>query len=243
MSKKRTHHSVYRKIYKQYYGAIPKDADGRSYEIHHIDGDHENNDPKNLKAVTIQEHYDIHYAQGDWSACLMMSERMKISPEEKSRLASLHCHRMIAEGRNALMIMNANQSGANNKGYDHTIYCFEHKDTKERVHLTRYEFYTKYNLPANQITGLVQGDHRSVHRWVLIKMDASGNENSSDSDNKLKDHTIYGFKNKNTGDIVYMTRSDFVRKYGGRGINKSSVWLLVKKKNNRKSVGGWALVE
>ena len=63
----------YRKIYKQYYGEIPVDADGRSFEIHHIDGDHSNNNPLNLKAVSIQEHYDIHYSQGDWYACLLIS--------------------------------------------------------------------------------------------------------------------------------------------------------------------------
>jgi hypothetical protein len=58
----RTPSHVFRKIYEDYFGPIPKDSDGRSYDIHHIDGDHSNNHPSNLKAVTIQEHYDIHYA-------------------------------------------------------------------------------------------------------------------------------------------------------------------------------------
>ena len=39
----------YRKIYEQHYGPIPKDTDGRSYEIHHIDGNHNNNDINNLR--------------------------------------------------------------------------------------------------------------------------------------------------------------------------------------------------
>jgi hypothetical protein len=241
MGKKRTHHSVYRKIYKQHYGAIPVDEQGRSYEIHHIDNDHENNDPDNLKAVTIQEHYDIHYVQGDWSACLMMSERMKVSPEEKSRLATLHNKKLIEEGRHHFI--GIDQSGKNNSGYDHTIYCFEHKDTKERVNSTRYEFYTKYNLSAHHITGLVHGNHRSVHGWTIIKIDIDGIEYSSDAENKLKDHTIYGFKHEKTGEVVYMTRSEFVRTYEGRGINRGTVSLLVKKKNNRKSAGGWMLVK
>lgn len=77
----------YRKIYEQNYGPIPVDFDGRTYEIHHIDGNANNNEPSNLIAVSIQEHYNIHYKQGDYSACLIMSERMKISPEEKSELA------------------------------------------------------------------------------------------------------------------------------------------------------------
>lgn len=58
--------SIYRKIYEQTFGPIPVDSSGRTYEIHHIDGNHLNNDIENLKAMTIQEHYDIHNAQGDF---------------------------------------------------------------------------------------------------------------------------------------------------------------------------------
>jgi hypothetical protein len=74
----------YRKIYENHYGKIPKDETGRSYEIHHIDGDHSNNDPSNLKSVSIQEHYDIHYAQGDWGACHMIGRKMALTTDEIS---------------------------------------------------------------------------------------------------------------------------------------------------------------
>lgn len=56
-------------------------------EIHHIDGDHSNNDITNLRLVTIQEHYQIHYDQGDYGACVIMSYRMKLSPAEISELS------------------------------------------------------------------------------------------------------------------------------------------------------------
>jgi hypothetical protein len=87
-----------RLVYKKYFGEIPKDTNGRSYEVHHIDGNHKNNDINNLKLVTIDEHYAIHYSQGDYGACLIMSERMGISPEEKSRLASKHSQARLARG-------------------------------------------------------------------------------------------------------------------------------------------------
>lgn len=78
----------YRKIYEKHYGPIPKDHDGRTYEIHHIDSDHSNNKPANLTAVTLQEHYDIHYAQGDYGSCyLMASQRLNMPPEELSKLS------------------------------------------------------------------------------------------------------------------------------------------------------------
>jgi hypothetical protein len=88
----------YRKIYESYHGPIPYDETGRRYEIHHIDGNHNNNNISNLKLVTIQEHYEIHKAQGDWAACLIMSERMKISPEEKTILARAVQKRKVNAG-------------------------------------------------------------------------------------------------------------------------------------------------
>lgn len=41
--------TIYRKIYENHFGPIPKDKDGRSYEIHHIDGNRKNNEISNLK--------------------------------------------------------------------------------------------------------------------------------------------------------------------------------------------------
>ena len=77
----------YRKIYEKFYGPIPYDNDGRRLEIHHIDSNHNNNDISNLTAITIQEHYDIHYAQEDWAACLLIAQRMDLSPKEISEVA------------------------------------------------------------------------------------------------------------------------------------------------------------
>jgi hypothetical protein len=79
----------YRKIYENHTGLIPKEADGRTYEIHHIDGDHSNNSPDNLIAVTLQEHYNIHYAQGDFGACMLMKlQRMDHTVDEIKMLNS-----------------------------------------------------------------------------------------------------------------------------------------------------------
>lgn len=89
--------NIYRKIWEQYYGPIPKDENGRSYEIHHIDGNRLNNHIDNLKCVSIKEHYNIHHSQKDWSACLLISERMIISTEEKSILAKNHVKKQLQQ--------------------------------------------------------------------------------------------------------------------------------------------------
>jgi hypothetical protein len=88
-----------KKIWKNHFGvAIPKDSDGRSYEIHHIDGDSENDDIDNLICLTIHEHYDIHYWQEDWMACHRMSKRLEISTEETSRLGKLAQQKRVLDG-------------------------------------------------------------------------------------------------------------------------------------------------
>jgi hypothetical protein len=61
MSKKHRKAKVnYRKIWKEHYGNIPKDENGISYHIHHIDGNPENNEINNLKAISADEHARIH---------------------------------------------------------------------------------------------------------------------------------------------------------------------------------------
>ena len=97
----------HRRIYEDYYNVrLPSDV-----EIHHIDGDHGNNDVSNLKQVSIEEHYQIHYSQGDWAACLLMSHRMKTSPEEKSKLASLAALKGNAENKCGFSLGHASEAG------------------------------------------------------------------------------------------------------------------------------------
>jgi hypothetical protein len=75
------------KIYKQHWGNIPKDNDGRSFDVHHLDGNHKNNDYWNLIAVPIHIHYLIHESQGDWGACQAIAMRMITPPQLISELA------------------------------------------------------------------------------------------------------------------------------------------------------------
>jgi hypothetical protein len=105
----------YRKIWELHYGAIPQDHSGRKYEIHHIDGNRNNNTITNLKLVTIQEHYDLHYSQGDWAACQAISRRLKLSPEENSELCRKLALKRVAEGTNPFLGPENNQNYVNER--------------------------------------------------------------------------------------------------------------------------------
>ena len=93
-------YSSYRRIYERHHGPIPKDELGRSYEIHHKDGNHSNNAIDNLQMVTIQEHFDIHYAQGDYTAASMIAKRMHyaLTSEQLSAIASQSVSDQIERG-------------------------------------------------------------------------------------------------------------------------------------------------
>lgn len=93
--------SNYRKIYEDHFGPIPKDNNGRSYEIHHIDGNRNNNSPDNLIALSIEDHYNVHYEQGDWIACSYIARyRLGFSKEHLSNLARMAANERVSLGTN-----------------------------------------------------------------------------------------------------------------------------------------------
>lgn len=89
---------TYRKIYEEHYGPIPRDHNGRSFDIHHIDGNKKNNDPKNLVALSIEDHLKVHRDQGDHKAVLAIMLRLNHSPEAIKEAASRAAIQRVEEG-------------------------------------------------------------------------------------------------------------------------------------------------
>lgn len=78
----------YRRIWESHFGPIPVDDSGRPYEIHHVDGNRNNNDISNLVCVSIDEHYKIHNEQGDWGSAGAVLRRIN-NPQDHNTLSHL----------------------------------------------------------------------------------------------------------------------------------------------------------
>lgn len=88
----------HREVWIKHNGPIPKDDSGRSYDIHHLDGDHTNNEPSNLIALSIKDHYQTHYDQGDYAACRAIAMRLSLSPDEISSIARESANQRLNAG-------------------------------------------------------------------------------------------------------------------------------------------------
>jgi len=80
----------YQFIWENHFGPIPFDDFGRKFHIHHIDGNRLNNSIQNLKCLSVQDHYNIHYEQKDYYACFLLARRfLKYNEEELNNLRKL----------------------------------------------------------------------------------------------------------------------------------------------------------
>ena len=105
------------KQWKKHFGKIPKDKNGRSYEIHHLDGNIENNNIDNLICVSIEEHYNIHKKQGDYGGAFLIAGRMKIKPEDISEVASKASKERVVSGTHNFLDPNFPRSLDHNRGF------------------------------------------------------------------------------------------------------------------------------
>ncbi len=83
------HWLLHRLIYTQKVGPIPE-----GMQIHHLDGDKNNNDPKNLTLMTLRDHHYLHLKGRVWKkhsegAKLKMSISAKNRPKRPKKVCSM----------------------------------------------------------------------------------------------------------------------------------------------------------
>lgn len=229
--KKRTHHSIYRRIYKNHYGPIPKDDEGRSYDIHHIDGDPLNNHPSNLEALSKKDHYDIHYSQGDWGACLRISASIDIDPEEKSRLAKMAVAKQIKDGKHPFVTRPDGTNGAQDKVKNGTHPWQKRPDGTSIASDQKKNLNYKNPFSRREDGTSVASDMHNrpdfVNPFSLRKAQK----------HHRYDANIYTFINKLTNEIVTMSQQDFVK---FSKCDQGSISRLVRGKY--KSVKRWVIL-
>lgn len=161
---KSTNKVNYRKIYEQHHGPIPVDEFGKSYDIHHIDGDRTNNNPSNLKAVSLQEHIEIHLAQGDWGAAQAIYMRMVSTPEQRSAVARELALARVADGTHPWVGPEYNLSKVQNGTHQFLGGEIQRRVTAERLAAGTHNFQlmTKEERRNKQLKRIEQGVHKFV---------------------------------------------------------------------------------
>ncbi len=174
----------YTKIYENHFGPIPKEEDGRSYEVHHLDGDHGNNLPENLRCLTLQDHYNIHHSQGDYGACFLMAQKMRYSQDIIAELNRKQNQKRIAEGTHNLSRRADGGSNSKDRVINGThpflaknrtslncrkqkLHNWKNPNTSEIERLSSKDLCAKYDLNQGNISSLVNGRAKSVKGWII----------------------------------------------------------------------------
>lgn len=159
----------YRTVWQKANGPIPRDSLGRSYEIHHINGNHSDNRLENLALVTIEEHYRIHYEQGDYDACNLISMRMGLSPEEVSKNSSNLMKLLSKENRHPFQGKNFNVERLANGTHNFLGSSNpSHKRVAEGTHNFQNKEWRSRKSKENQKRWLLEGTHPNLIRVSCI---------------------------------------------------------------------------
>jgi hypothetical protein len=219
-SQSRMNRRIARQTWVKHFGPIPNDSVGRKCEIHHIDGNPNNNDISNLVCLTIEEHYETHLRQGDARPTALLAHRLGKTAEEITEL-----YRLAAQKK-------YHSSGKKHHAYDHTLYTFINMQTREIVKSTTYDLAVEHNLDGNRLRLLITGDRVSHKGWRLLK-----NADVITAHDLRNPHDIVQWIHDDTGEIIEASRKQMSERYN---LSLSSLGAI--QKGEMLSCKGWRLV-
>jgi len=181
------------------------------------------NDAANLVKLTAREHFICHWlltkmvmkdCVSKMHKALMMMRSESTNQQRYNTKITARIYARIKEENN--------HKGKNNPSFDTTLYNFYHSKSGAHEYLTQYDFYTKYSIPACNISLLVNGKQKSVKGWKITDSPP----------------IIYNFYHSGTNTLEKLSAYDFYKKYG---IARSDVWNLINR-HSCKSIYGWSLI-
>ena len=165
---------IYRKIWTEHFGDIPKDAAGRSYEIHHIDGNRNNNSIDNLICVDINEHYRIHHDRKEYGACNKILKRMKLSVKETAKLNSELMIKLWKDPE-----YRKKQEDRLQQQWSNESYVTKFKEAARKSNIDRVENKTHQFFSAD-----VRRNNNTARAKVFAELTRTGNHNFQSEDAK-----------------------------------------------------------
>ena len=138
----RKYRKEHRRVWEKHFGKIPKDENGRSYEIHHLDNNPLNNDINNLVCLSIDDHYTLHKSKGEYGAAFLIAKRMKIKPNDIAEVARKITLDRVMRGIHNFQDPNFPRSMDHNIGF----VVAKKLDTEEIVRVTKEQFEADKNL-------------------------------------------------------------------------------------------------
>lgn len=230
----------YRKIYEEHYGLIPVDEQGRTYDIHHLDGNHSNNDISNLKAVSIKEHYEIHLAKEDWGACYLIMLRMNSSPSELSEMSKKTQRKLVENGTHVLLngeMQRRIQLEKVENGTHHLLSGKIQRETaQKRISEGTHNFQTmsaedRSVIQKNRLMAGIHPFQKSDH-YEKVRNAVIGNKNVN------YNPTIFQWTNSFTHEKISCTINELCKSYKLDTRNVSAV-----AKGRRKIHKGWQIMK
>lgn len=130
--------------------------------------------------------------------------------------------------------------GLNHHFFDDVVYEWTNLKTGEVVKMNRQDFIKYSGASAGNIVAHMRGERRCASGWVMTEAKPYRGQKIPDtkgSKSPRYDHTIYSWKNLDSGEVVTMTRFDFAKKY-----NAHTGHLCEHLQGRKKSCKGWVVV-
>ena len=123
----------YRQIWIDHNGPIPLDENGVTYDIHHIDGNRKNNNICNLIALSLKDHYKVHYDKKQYCAAHLISQRLNMTPEERD-----HINKKLSEVKKGKPLSEYHKSRMKKPKTEETKKRMKKPKTKEHKEAIRF---------------------------------------------------------------------------------------------------------